>query len=57
VKLREIFEMWRKILIIAEKPEPDEYKLVLKVTLAGILFVGVVGFLIHLILTYIQGGA
>jgi len=57
VKLREIFEMWRKILIIAEKPEPDEYKLVLKVTLAGILFVGVVGFLIHLILTYVQGGA
>ncbi len=57
MKLREIFEMWRKILIIAEKPEPDEYKLVLKVTLAGILFVGVVGFLIHLILTYIQGGA
>ncbi len=55
VSLRKTFEMWRRILTIAEKPEPDEYKLILKITLAGIFFVGVVGFLIHLALTYFQG--
>ncbi|HDN75727.1 MAG: protein translocase SEC61 complex subunit gamma [Thermoprotei archaeon] len=56
MRLRDIFEMWRRILIIAEKPEADEYKLILKITLAGILLVGVIGFLIHLALTIVQGG-
>ncbi len=55
VSLRRTFEMWRRILTIAEKPEPDEYKLILKITLAGIFLVGVVGFLIHLALTMFQG--
>ncbi len=56
VKLRRTFEMWKRIIIIAEKPEPDEFKLVLKITLAGIILVGVIGFIIHFILTSIQGG-
>ena len=55
VSLRRTFEMWRRILTIAEKPEPDEYKLILKITLAGIFLAGVVGFLIHLALTMFQG--
>ena len=47
--------MWRKILDISEKPEPDEYKLLLKITFGGLLLVGVIGYLIHLALTLVQG--
>lgn len=55
MKLEELFATWKKILAISEKPEPDEYKLLLKITLGGILLVGVVGFILHLTLSFIQG--
>ncbi len=57
VGVRELLEAWRRIFAIAEKPEPDEYKLLFKITIGGILLAGVVGFLIHLALTFVQGGA
>jgi len=57
VGLRELLEAWRRIFAIAEKPELDEYKLLFKITVGGILLAGVVGFMIHLALTFIQGGA
>ncbi len=55
MKLEELVTMWRKIITISEKPESDEYRTLLKVTLGGLLLVGVVGFIIHLILSYVQG--
>ncbi len=55
MKLEELLTTWRKILEISEKPEPDEYKLLLKITFGGIILVGVIGYLIHLALTYVQG--
>ncbi|OYT51291.1 MAG: protein translocase SEC61 complex subunit gamma [Desulfurococcales archaeon ex4484_204] len=56
MRLRELLESWRKILMIAERPEVDEYKLLLKITLGGIVFVGAVGFLILFLMTVVQGG-
>lgn len=55
MKLEELVAMWRKIITISEKPESDEYRTLLKVTLGGLLLVGVIGFVIHLILSYVQG--
>ncbi|MCD6324524.1 MAG: protein translocase SEC61 complex subunit gamma [Desulfurococcales archaeon] len=55
MKLEDVLTTWRKILEISEKPEPDEYKLLIKITFGGILLVGVIGYLIHLALTYAQG--
>jgi len=55
VKLEEIIAMWRKIVTISEKPEPDEYKTLLKIVFGGLLLVGVVGFLVHYLLVYVQG--
>ncbi|MFN3268134.1 MAG: protein translocase SEC61 complex subunit gamma [Zestosphaera sp.] len=55
MKIEEIVAMWRKIITISEKPESDEYKTLLKITLGGMILVGLVGFVVHLILSYIQG--
>jgi len=55
LKFEELMSMWRKILEISEKPEPDEYKLLLKITFGGMLLVGVVGYLVYLALRMAQG--
>lgn len=55
MKIEEIVAMWRKILTISEKPESDEYRTLLKITLGGIMLVGLVGLVVHLILSYVQG--
>ncbi|MCC6033495.1 MAG: protein translocase SEC61 complex subunit gamma [Desulfurococcaceae archaeon] len=55
MRLEEIVAMWRKIIAISEKPESDEYRTLLKITLGGMLLVGLVGFVVHLILSYVQG--
>lgn len=54
--LKDLIEAWRRILAIAEKPEPDEYSLMLRVVISGLFLVGIIGFLIHLALYFIQGG-
>jgi len=55
LKFEELMSMWRKILEISEKPEPDEYKLLLKITFGGMLLVGVIGYLVYLALRIAQG--
>lgn len=55
MKIEEIVAMWRKIMILSEKPESDEYRMLLKITLGGIMLVGFVGLVVHLILSYVQG--
>lgn len=55
MKIEEIVAMWRKIITISEKPESDEYRTLLKITLGGMILVGLVGFVVHLILSYVQG--
>ncbi|MEM4823516.1 MAG: protein translocase SEC61 complex subunit gamma [Zestosphaera sp.] len=55
MKIEEIVAMWRKIITISEKPESDEYRTLLKIPLGGIILVGLVGFVVHLILSYVQG--
>jgi len=54
--LKELVDAWRKILTIAEKPEPKEYTLLLRIVISGLFLVGIVGLLIHLALYFIQGG-
>ncbi|MEO3992948.1 MAG: protein translocase SEC61 complex subunit gamma [Desulfurococcaceae archaeon TW002] len=55
MKIEEIVAMWRKIITISEKPESDEYRTLLKITLGGMILVGLIGFVVHLILSYVQG--
>ncbi len=48
-------EMWQRILALSERPEPDEFKLLVKVTLAGIFLVGGIGITLHIALAFLQG--
>ncbi len=56
LKFEELISTWRKIIAISERPEPDEYKLLLKITIGGLFLVGGIGFLLHLLLGTVQGG-
>ncbi|MEM0361731.1 MAG: protein translocase SEC61 complex subunit gamma [Sulfolobales archaeon] len=51
-----LIDSWRRILAIAEKPEPKEYSLMLRVVISGLFLVGLIGLLIHLAFYFIQGG-
>ncbi len=55
MRLEDLFAAWRKILTISEKPEPDEYKLLLKITFGGLFLAGGIGFVVYTILTIVQG--
>lgn len=47
----EFIESTRRVLTVAKKPNWEEYKLMLKITLLGIALIGLLGFLIKLIFT------
>jgi len=47
--LRELVDAWRRILLIASKPEPDEYWTVLKISLLGLALVGGISFAIRIV--------
>ncbi|MDY6774051.1 MAG: protein translocase SEC61 complex subunit gamma [Candidatus Nanohaloarchaea archaeon] len=53
-KLREKFAEWKRVLKITRKPDREEFTMSAKVTGAGILIIGAVGFLIYLGATLIQ---
>jgi len=56
VNLRSIFEGMRRVVILARKPEPEDYKLLLKITWVGFLLVGVIAFVIQLVMYLVYGG-
>ncbi len=60
MNISEIVESWRKIIELSRKPDPEEYKLFLRIIFLGFFLVGAIGFAIgmisYLILTYLGGG-
>jgi len=42
-----------RVLQMARKPTPDEFSKVVQITALGILLIGMVGFVIYLIFTYV----
>ncbi len=48
---------YKRVLKITKKPSSMEFKSIAKVTAIGILLIGLIGFAIHMIATFIQGGA
>lgn len=60
MRIVDIIESWRKIIELARRPDPEEYKLFLRIIFLGFFLVGAIGFTIglisYLILTYLGGG-
>ena len=56
MNLRRILEGMRRVVMLARKPEPDEYRLLLKITWVGFLLVGAIAFIIQLAMYLIYGG-
>lgn len=55
IGLSELIEMWQRILTLSERPESDEFRLLIKVTVAALFLIGSVGIALHLLLTLAQG--
>jgi len=53
ISLRNIFEDIRKILELAEKPDGDDFRQILKITFLGLAIVGLAAFAISIAITYI----
>ncbi|MFH0874394.1 MAG: protein translocase SEC61 complex subunit gamma [archaeon] len=53
-KLKTFINECVRVLRITKKPEPDEFKNIVKVSGLGILLIGTIGFLIQLIKTLIS---
>lgn len=47
--------MWQRILALSDRPESEEFKTLIKVTLAGLLLVGGIGVALHILLALLQG--
>lgn len=45
-----------RVLAVTKKPTGEEFKTVVKVAGLGILFIGMIGFMILLIVTVLKGG-
>ncbi|MGC8982718.1 MAG: protein translocase SEC61 complex subunit gamma [Desulfurococcaceae archaeon] len=49
MSLRELIDMWKRILQIASKPDRSEYFTLLKVTLLGLFIIGLIAFIIRVL--------
>jgi len=55
MKLSEIIEGIRRVLELAEKPDREEYMLILKITLTGFLLVGAIAFGVSSLIYLLSG--
>lgn len=49
MNLRELIDAWRKILQISAKPDKSEYMSVLKITMLGLILIGLIAFIVRII--------
>lgn len=49
MNLRELIDSWRKIIQIATKPDRGEYWAVLKITMLGLILIGLIAFVVRVI--------
>ena len=47
---------YRRVISVARKPDKEEFSKAVKITGSGILFVGMIGFVIFLLYYFISGG-
>jgi len=49
LKIKEILENYKRVLMIAKKPDKEEFILTAKICAIGIIGIGIIGFLIYLL--------
>lgn len=49
VKLKSFVQECKRVLLLTKKPSKDEFKIIVKVTAAGIMLIGLIGFLINML--------
>ena len=54
-KLRSLLTEYGRVLRITKKPTKDEYKTIVKVSGLGIVAIGLLGFLLHLVWEIFKG--
>jgi len=54
VGLRELIESWRKIIMLASKPDKEELLLSIKIIFLGFTIVGVISFIIKYIASILK---
>jgi len=54
VKLKSFMVECRRVLKITKKPSGTEFKTIVKVSGLGIVVIGIIGFLIHIIAIYVK---
>lgn len=55
LKIRERLENYRRVLIVARKPDKEDYVLTARVCALGVIVVGIMGFALYLIAALIIG--
>lgn len=48
IKLKSFLQECKRVLLLTKKPTKDEFKIIVKVTAAGMLIIGLIGFLISM---------
>ncbi|MEM1619962.1 MAG: protein translocase SEC61 complex subunit gamma [Fervidicoccaceae archaeon] len=52
-RLKENVEAWRRVLRLARKPDGEEFKLLLRLSLIGFAIVGGIAYVVHLLATLV----
>jgi protein transport protein SEC61 subunit gamma-like protein len=53
-KLRNWIAQARRVLLVAAKPDPEEFKISVKITALGIVLIGLLGFIIFIVFNLIS---
>lgn len=54
-KIREYITAWRRILILARRPDEEEFMLLTKLNFLGFTLVGGIAYIIHLVYVLLTG--
>jgi len=55
VNIKEFFRQCKRVLMVASKPDKEEYKMSLKITTIGVVIIGIVAFIIFILFRLIGG--
>ncbi len=49
IRLKSFVQECKRVLLLTKKPSKEEYTIIMKVTAAGMVIIGIIGFMINMI--------